>query len=116
MFRILYFTSASGRSHVEDFINEQPRQARDKCFEVISFLETHGFHLSTNYLRRMSGSHKLWELRIQYQSRKYRIFLARVEDRTIIFLHSIIKKTQKTPQQDIWTAEERLRMYEKGAV
>lgn len=114
MFQIEYFTTNSGRSLVEDMIETQDAKSRDKIYEVIDYLIEYGFHLPTTYLRRMSGTKMLWELRAKYQSKQYRIFLARITDRKIVFLHMIVKKTAKTPHRDIDTAEERLNAYLKG--
>jgi len=108
MLNLYYFTSASGRNLVKEFIGNLPTKTQDKIYTVIDFFETYGFHLETQYLRRMSGTQALWELRIKHQSNQYRIFLARLENNAAVFLHAIVKKTQKTPTQDIETAEHRL--------
>lgn len=115
-FTIYYFTTASDRSPVKQFIADQDRQARDKIVEVVEYLQEYGFQLPTQYLRRMSGSKRLWELRAKYNSRQYRVFLAKTSGAEILLLHAIIKKTPKTPKQDIETAEERLKLFEKGGV
>jgi phage-related protein len=109
MFIISHFTTASGRQPVEEFIEGENRQARDKLREVIEYLREYGFHLPDKYLRRMTGTKHLWELRVKHQ-KQYRIFLARIGEQEIVLLHAIIKKRQKTPEQDIRTAEERLRL------
>ena len=113
-FTIYYFTTASNRCPVKEFIVAQGRQTQAKIVEVIGYLQTYGFHLPTQYLRRMSGSQRLWELRAKYRSKQYRIFLAKSGQTEIVLLHAIIKKTAKTPKQDIETAEERLRAIAKG--
>lgn len=116
MFTVRYFTTASGREPVVEFIDSENRKTRDKIYEVIGYLREYGFHLPAQYLRRMSGTKSLWELRIKYQ-RQYRIFLAHVGEKDIILLHAIIKKTQQTPDKEIHAAQERLERYraEKGA-
>ena len=108
MFDIRFFTTQSGREPVQEFIRAEDQKARDKIYEVLTYLQTYGFHLPTPYLRRMSGTKHLWELRIKYQ-KQYRIFLARIDEQTIVLLHAIIKKTQKTPQRDLELARRRLR-------
>ena len=110
MFKVYYFATASGRKPVVEFIEEQPSAAQKKIFEAIRLLEKYGFHLETRYLRRMSGTKRLWELRETYQSVKHRIFLIRTTDTEIVLLHAIIKKTPKTPRKDIKTAEKRMRL------
>lgn len=116
MFQIEFFATHAGRRLVEEAITSEDKKAIDKIFEVLRYLKQYGFHLPTSYLRRMSGTKALWELRVKYQSKQYRIFLARVNDTKIVLLHMIIKKTAKTPHRDIQTAEERLAAYLKGGI
>lgn len=114
MVEIIYFTTTSGRSPVQDFILKQQAKAQAKIYEVVEYLQEFGFHLPAPYLRRMIGSNYLWELRTQAQSKQYRIFLAKGGDNIIVLLHAIVKKTQKTPPIDIETAQNRLKVYKKG--
>lgn len=113
MLRLLYFTTASNRQPVKDFLDQQDVKAQVKIREVLQFFREYGFHLPDQYLRRMSGTNSLWELRAKYRGRQYRIFVARFEDDAVL-LHGIIKKTQKTPQQDLQTAQERLRLIKQA--
>ena len=118
MIRLLYFTTASQRQPVKDCIEEEDVKAQAKIREVLQFFREYGFHLPDQYLRRMSGTSSLWEIRAKYRGRQYRIFLARIGNDAAVLLHMIIKKTQKTPQQALQTAQERLRLVlqaEKGA-
>ena len=115
-FTLVFFATASGRKPVHEFIASQNPQTQDKLYEVMDYLREYGFHLPTTYLRRMSGRKRLWELRAKYQSRQYRIFLAKGDGQTILLLHAMIKKTPKTPMKEIETAEQRLQTYEKGEV
>lgn len=68
IFRIEFFVTSSGRKPVHAFILNQDTKARDKIYEVMEYLKHGGFHLPTTYLRRMSGSKRLWELRAKYHS------------------------------------------------
>lgn len=116
MFKLWFFTTASGRRPVHEFLLDQDASARDKLYEVMGYFREHGFHLSTLYLRRMSGSKHLWELRARSRSKQYRLFLAKIDERAVLLLHAIVKKTQKTPKREMDTAEERLELFLKGAV
>ena len=110
MFKIYYFTTASGRRPAKEFIEEQSKEAQNKIHEAIDYLREYGFHLEVKYLRRMSGVKGLWELRAKYQSDQFRFFLSKLAGREIVLLHAIIKKTAKTPKRDIQTAEKRMRL------
>jgi len=116
MFTIHLYRTGTGRSPVHEFILAQEPKAQDKVYEVLDYLKTYGFHLSTKYLRRLSGSGRLWEIRAKSHSKQYRLLLSRLETNVIVILHAFVKKTAKTPRQDIETAEERLRLYEKGGL
>lgn len=110
MLRLFHFITASEKQPVRDFIEAEDKKAQIKIREVLQYFQEYGFHLPDQYLRRMTGTTSLWELRIKYRGRQYRIFLAQIEKDTAVLLHAMIKKTQKTPQQEIKTAEERFRL------
>ena len=110
MLRLFYFSTASGRQPVKDFIDREDTKAQVKIREVLQFFREHGFHLPDQYLRRMTGTQHLWELRTKYRGRQYRIFVARWGSDAAVLLHALIKKTQKTPRQEIETAKERFRV------
>jgi phage-related protein len=114
MFELWFFTTAAGRRPVHEFLLAQDTASQDKIYEVMNYFREHGFHLSTQHLRRMSGSKRLWELRTKSRAKQYRLFVAKIDDRIVVLLHAIIKKTQKTPKRDIETAEERLELFLKG--
>jgi phage-related protein len=113
MFRLFYFTTASGKKPVADFLDDQGRKEKEKVIEVIRYFAEYEFHLPTRYLRRMSGIKRLWELRTKYQNKQYRIFVAKLADHEAVLLHAIVKKTDRTPTTDIQVAEERLKLVEQ---
>ncbi len=114
MFKVYTFTTASKRKPVDEFIDTQPEATQVKISEVIDYFKEYGFHLQTDYLRRISGTKQLWELRVRHQSQQYRIFLAKYGEQAVVLLHAIIKKTAKTPFKDIETAQKRLDQLKKG--
>lgn len=44
---------------------------------------------------------KIYELRIKEDSKNYRLFYFSFIDKKFVVVHGIIKKTQKTPREDI---------------
>lgn len=111
MFDAVFFTTASGRSPVEDFINQQDEKAANKIYRTIGLLKKFGFRLPGKHIKSLKNTNGLWELRIKTRARTYRIFVAQVERKLVLLLHAISKKTQKTPARDLKTAQERLREY-----
>ena len=108
--KIVFYQSRRGDKPVEDFIDRLPEKDQDKVADYMDLLVERGMQLSQPYLKRMSGSDGVWELR----PGKYRIFLSFLQQRKIVLIHMIVKKTQKTPQKDLKVTERRLREYIYG--
>ncbi|MBP8294032.1 MAG: type II toxin-antitoxin system RelE/ParE family toxin [Caldilineaceae bacterium] len=51
----------------------------------------------------------LFELRVKGREGIARVFFCTIQERRVVFLHSFIKKTQKTPRQELEVARKRLR-------
>ena len=105
--RVVYYQTKSGKEIVKEFIDSQPNKKRAKIVWMIELLKEHGKALPRNYLKQLAGSKKLWELRPNF----YRIFLSFLKKKNILLIHTIIKKTQKTPKKDIKLALKRLNEY-----
>jgi phage-related protein len=113
MINIDFFVTNSGRSPVEEYIDQQPQKVSTKIYRTIKLLREFGLRLPGKHLKRMQGTKELWELRIKFGARQHRIFLAQVGDRLVVLLHAITKKRQKTPHKDIQTALDRLEKYKQ---
>jgi phage-related protein len=61
--------------------------------------------LPSIYFKKLTGTDGIWECRIQYGSNIYRIFCFFDTHSVVILTHGLIKKTQKTPKQEIERAE-----------
>lgn len=53
------------------------------------------------FLKHLSGTDGLYEIRVSYQSNVYRIFCCFDEGSIIILFNGFQKKTQKTPKKEI---------------
>lgn len=87
---------------VTDFLYALEVDKAAKVRSVLRLFEEYGHALPVKYLKRMSGTKELWELR----AKNIRIFLI-FSGNTAVAVHGIIKKTQKIPHQDIETAIKR---------
>jgi phage-related protein len=54
---------------------------------------------------------KLWEIRSSISNGIIRVLFT-IKNEHIVLLHGLIKKTQKTPQQDLEAARKRLKEWE----
>lgn len=87
---------------VAEFIGNLSVKDEAKVRNIIRLFEEYGQALPVKYLRRISGTKELWELR----AKRARIFLV-ISGNIGIAVHGIIKKSQKTPKQDIELAVKR---------
>ena len=89
---------------VDKFINTLSIEQQTKVKSVFLLFKEYGTTLPSKYLKRMSGTEALWELRMK----NVRIFLFMHANIGIV-VHGMIKKTQKTPKVDIDLAVKRVK-------
>lgn len=105
-YRVKYYVdSRTGRSPVYEYIVNLGVKERAKIEKYIEFLRKHDGVLDEPYTKHIKG--KIRELRVDFASQRHRIFYFTFVGQTIILLHAFLKKTQKTPSNEIKRAEER---------
>lgn len=70
-----------------------------KVFKYVDFLRENEGVLDEPYSKHIKD--KIRELRVDFSRNKHRIFYVAVIKKKIILLHSFLKKTVKTPKQEI---------------
>ena len=82
---------------------------RAKAFSDIELLEKHGSGLRKPYVKPLKGKENkgLYELRIKFASDIVRVFYFTYYNNKYVLLHGFIKKSMKTPENEI----ERARKY-----
>ena len=108
---IEYFVSDSGRSPVKEFIDALPPDSKAKFIFIADLLAEYGLSVREPYVKPISGTRKLFEVRIKDKQNIHRIFYFAYTGRKLILLHGFTKKTDKTPQREIETAEKRMKEY-----
>ena len=98
-----YKDSQTGKSPVLEYIDNLNRKERAKILKYIEFLREHEGYLDEPYSKHIKG--KIRELRVDFNRNRLRIFYFIFIEKTIILLHAFLKKTEKTPIQDIKRAE-----------
>jgi phage-related protein len=101
-----YYEKEDGTVPVSDFIATLPKKHIAKALWEIRLLAANGTALRMPYAESIKGEKYkgLWELRIQQGSDISRIFYFLPVGNTFILLHGFLKKTQKTPTQELDTA------------
>ena len=105
--RVNFYQTKSGRSPIEDFINDLQKVDKARFAEVITGIEEFGLGYSRVQFKPLRG--KLWEIKFSTPGGGYRMAYILVEQDELVVLHVFKKTTQKTPLKDLDLAEKRMK-------
>jgi phage-related protein len=114
MFEVEFYEDKRGNQPVRDVlielrdkavISKDARIQYQKILTHIRSLESYGTRVGEPQVKHIDGN--LWELR----PLSHRIFFFYWRDNKYILLHHFIKKTQKTPSQEIEKATQNMKDY-----
>lgn len=111
MWEIEFYEPENGKNTIVDFLESLPKKHRAKAFWEIELLSEHGTALKEPYSKHISDD--LWELRIKFSSDISRIFYFIPIKEKIVLLHGFVKKTEKTPKNEIDLAKEKMKEYKR---
>ena len=103
---VTFFRTASGNEPVREWLKSLPREERRIIGEDLKTVQF-GWPLGMPLVRKLDKG--LWEVRSRLPDRIARVIFTSGEGRMVL-LHGFIKKSQKTPQEDLRLAKTRLRM------
>ncbi len=112
MKEINFYRSESGKSPVEEFLDNLTAKQAKKVVWVLNMVEEH-INVPSKYFKKMVNTDNLWEIRVNLGSNIFRILCFFDGSEIIILNHAFQKKTQKTPRQAIKIAEKRMKDYFK---
>ncbi len=107
---IEFYQDSQGDIPVQDFICQQSAKVEAKIYRHIDLLQDFGLSLGQPYVEKLAGS-DVWELKIRHSSNRYRILYFTSSGRRFILLHAFLKKTARTPKNEIETAQSRIYAY-----
>jgi len=100
-----FFRSSSGKEPVHDWLMELSKEERRLIGEDIKTVE-YGWPIGMPVCRSMGD--KLFEVRTELKNKIVRILFCIVGNQMLL-LHGFIKKTQKTPKNDLEIAKRRFK-------
>lgn len=103
------FYECNGNVPVKDFILEQDNKMQAKIFHNLELLELNGNMLREPYSKHLEDG--IFELRTKVSSDITRILYFFVIGQKIILTNGFVKKTQKTPKNEIDLAKRRRNEY-----
>jgi hypothetical protein len=101
-----FYEEPDGSAPVESFLDGLPKQQRAKALALVKLLEDQGTGLPFPYSSQVRG--RLRELRTRFGKTRLRILYFADSRRIFMLLHGIVKATEKLPESDIQTAEQRM--------
>ena len=104
-FEVLFYEKENGSIPVQEFLLSLNVKMRAKMVRTIELLETYGNELREPYSKYLENG--IFELRSKVSSDISRVFYFFVVGQRIVITHGYIKKSQKTPKEEI----ERARKY-----
>ena len=101
---VIFFKSDSGRQPAREWLRDLDRDSRIIIGEDIKTLQF-GWPIGMPLARKLSAN--IWELRPRLAFGIARTFFT-IYDHKIVLLHGFVKKTQKTPPNELATTKRRL--------
>ena len=109
-FTVFFYCTDAGNEPVRDWLREMPAEERRIIGEDLRVVQ-YRWPLGMPLVRKMGPD--LWELRSSLPSGIARVFFSIWQDR-IIALHGFVKKSQKTPDNELDTAKRRLANFQRN--
>lgn len=100
------FELSSGEKIVDEFIKRQQPKTKAKIVHAVKLLKQYGNKLGLPHSRSLGSG--LFELRTR-GIEEIRIFYCFTANRIIYLLHCFKKKTQETPQKELYIALDRMK-------
>lgn len=106
---VVFYKTEAGKEPVREWLKDLPREDRRIVGEDIKTAQ-YGWPLGMPLIRKIERG--LWEVRSVITSGIARVFFT-VTGGLMVLLHGFVKKSQKTPQNELDTARRRLSNLEK---
>ena len=102
-YRTSFYKDKKGKSSVLEYIGKLSEKEKTKIYKYVEFLRVNKGVLDEPYSKHIKG--KIRELRVDFSKNRHRIFYFTFIEKNIVFLHAFLKKTPKTPINEIKKAE-----------
>lgn len=87
-------------NHFMDFYLGQNEKIKEKIKYVLELIKQVD-QVPEKFLKHITGTDGLYEVRIEYQSNIYRVFSCFDEGKLVVLFNGFQKKTEKTPRNEI---------------
>lgn len=108
--KVVFYRSEASNEPVREWLKDLHRDDKRQIGEDIKIAQL-GWPLGMPLIKKIDKD--LWEVRTRLADAIARVFFT-VDGEYMILLHGFIKKSQKTPQNELKTALSRLGTYKRG--
>lgn len=110
MRNIVFYRTESGAAPIGEFLDSLPSKQAQRVAWVLRLIE--GIDsVPAQYFKKLSGTHELWEVRVQVGSDTIRLLGFLFGSGSLVLTNGFAKKTRKVPPREIALAEQRRREY-----
>jgi phage-related protein len=97
MREIVFYKTKDDKCPVEDFLDSLNSKQAQKAIWVMQLIEELE-QIPTTYLKKLTNTDEIWEIRIQQSNNIFRLLGFFNEGQFIVLTNGFQKKTQKTPK------------------
>jgi len=100
------------KEYFKEFFKSQPTAVQKKIIWTLELIEDLE-QIPETYLKHLTGTDGLYEIRVSFGSNTYRIFSFFSGEKLVVLMNSFQKKTKKTPKSEIIKAVKIRQEYEQ---
>lgn len=101
---LVFYKTDKGHCPVDEFLDSLSPKVAQKVTWVLKLLQELDM-VPTQYLKKLSATDGIWECRMVFSGNTYRILCFFHGSGRLVLTHGFMKKTQKTPHEEILQAE-----------
>jgi len=109
---VSFYKTPAGNEPVRDWLKELPQEERKTIGEDIKAVEM-AWPIGVPLVKKLDAD--LWEVRTELANKISRVFFT-VWKNCMVLLHGIIRKSQKTPKDELDLAKKRRNIVLKGGI
>lgn len=110
MREVIFYKTARGKCPVEEFLDTLTGKQADKVTWTLSLVEELQI-VPKQYFKKLTGTDDIWEVRIELGNDIFRLLGFFDRGNLVILTNGFVKKTQRTPPNEILVAEDRKKDY-----
>lgn len=102
---LLFYKTEKGQCPVTEFLDSLPSKVAQKVTWVLKLLQELD-PVPIQYFKKLTATDEIWECRMVFGGNTYRILCFHHGGNRLILTHGFMKKTPKTPSEEIRRAEQ----------